>query len=400
MKYLFLLCLVLPLKMLAHVKFDQSYQQAPQSQGIAQLASQNNASNLKIKELLDDDAPFTGLYLRVEGKKSLDSDYFDKRVGIDFEIFENGYYESYRENLKKRQESQLENLQQQNNIQLKALDATFHRLNLMKNLVNRKLQRKQTALLYALKENNKRQLEQSLITKSQFSEIELALKQSILLEQYTQKAAIEKIPEDWLIWLNNIENLELKASSKLIEMALERSVDAKIQDLMIARSDNHPGYLDNLKVKVFYEQRDDSRLNVDKESVIGLQARIPIDFNTSRDELVTLKKNSYRLQKRVITERLMQKVDSLKNQFFYQQSKLQHLLNQHQALEVQRLEAVQQLQVDLTGLRYTPENTLNRLALEKVKSQQAILLARLDNLALLKHLQSTVGSSQLDQLLQ
>lgn len=400
MKYLFLLCLVLPLKMLAHVKFDQSYQQTPQSQGVAQLASQNNASNLKIKELLDDDAPFTGLYLRVEGKKSLDSDYFDKRVGIDFEIFENGYYESYRENLKKRQESQLENLQQQNNIQLKALDATFHRLNLMKNLVNRKLQRKQTALLYALKENNKRQLEQSLITKSQFSEIELALKQSILLEQYTQKAAIEKIPEDWLIWLNNIENLELKASSKLIEMALERSVDAKIQDLMIARSDNHPGYLDNLKVKVFYEQRDDSRLNVDKESVIGLQARIPIDFNTSRDELVTLKKNSYRLQKRVITERLMQKVDSLKNQFFYQQSKLQHLLNQHQALEVQRLEAVQQLQVDLTGLRYTPENTLNHLALEKVKSQQAILLARLDNLALLKHIQSTVGSSQLDQLLQ
>ena len=400
MKYLFLLCLVLPLKILAHVKFDQSYQQAPKRQGVAQLASQNNASNLKIKALLDDDAPFTGLYLRVEGKKSLDSDYFDKRVGIDFEIFENGYYESYRENLKKRQESQLENLQQQNNIQLKALDATFHRLNLMKNLVNRKLQRKQTALLYALKENNKRQLEQSLITKSQFSEIELALKQSILLEQYTQKAAIEKIPEDWLIWLNNIENLELKASSKLIEMALERSVDAKIQDLMIARSDNHPGYLDNLKVKVFYEQRDDSRLNVDKESVIGLQARIPIDFNTSRDELVTLKKNSYRLQKRVITERLMQKVDSLKNQFFYQQSKLQHLLNQHQALEVQRLEAVQQLQVDLTGLRYTPENTLNRLALEKVKSQQTILLARLDNLALLKHLQSTVGSSQLDQLLQ
>lgn len=400
MKYLFLLCLVLPLKMLAHVKFDQSYQQAPKRQGVAQLASQNNASNFKIKELLDDDAPFTGLYLRVEGKKSLDSDYFDKRVGIDFEIFENGYYESYRENLKKRQESQLENLQQQNNIQLKALDATFHRLNLMKNLVNRKLQRKQTALLYALKENNKRQLEQSLITKSQFSEIELALKQSILLEQYTQKAAIEKIPEDWLIWLNNIENLELKASAELIEMALERSVDAKIQDLMIARSDNHPGYLDNLKVKVFYEQRDDSRLNVDKESVIGLQARIPIDFNTSRDELVTLKKNSYRLQKRVIIERLMQKVDSLKNQFFYHQSKLQHLLNQHQALEVQRLEAVQQLQVDLTGLRYTPENTLNRLALEKVKSQQAILLARLDNLALLKHIQSTVGSSQLDQLLQ
>lgn len=386
--------------MLANVKFDQSYQQAPKRQGVAQLASQNNTSNFKIKELLDDDAPFTGLYLRVEGKKSLDSDYFDKRVGIDFEIFENGYYESYRENLKKRQESQLENLQQQNNIQLKALDATFHHLNLMKNLVNRKLQRKQTALLYALKENNKRQLEQSLITKSQFSEIELALKQSILLEQYTQKAAVEKIPEDWLIWLNNIENLELKSSSNLIEMALERSVDAKIQDLMIARSDNHPGYLDNLKVKVFYEQRDDSRLNVDKESVIGLQARIPIDFNTSRDELVTLKKNSYRLQKRVISERLMQKVDSLKNQFFYQQSKLQHLLNQHQALEVQRLEAVQQLQVDLTGLRYTPENTLNRLALEKVKSQQAILLARLDNLALLKHLQSTVGSSQLDQLLQ
>ena len=400
MKYLFLLFFVLPLKMLANVKFDQSYQQAPKRQGVAQLASQNNTSNFKIKELLDDDAPFTGLYLRVEGKKSLDSDYFDKRVGIDFEIFENGYYESYRENLKKRQESQLENLQQQNNIQLKALDATFHHLNLMKNLVNRKLQRKQTALLYALKENNKRQLEQSLITKSQFSEIELALKQSILLEQYTQKAAVEKIPEDWLIWLNNIENLELKSSSNLIEMALERSVDAKIQDLMIARSDNHPGYLDNLKVKVFYEQRDDSRLNVDKESVIGLQARIPIDFNTSRDELVTLKKNSYRLQKRVISERLMQKVDSLKNQFFYQQSKLQHLLNQHQALEVQRLEAVQQLQVDLTGLRYTPENTLNRLALEKVKSQQAILLARLDNLALLKHLQSTVGSSQLDQLLQ
>lgn len=386
--------------MLANIKFDQSYQQAPNRQGVAQLASQNNKSNIKIKELLDDDAPFTGLYLRVEGKKSLDSDYFDKRVGIDFEIFDNGYYESYRENLKKRQESQLENLQQQNNIQLKALDATFHRLNLMKNLVNRKLQRKQTALLYALKENNKRQLEQSLITKSQFSEIELALKQSILLEQYTQKAAIEKIPEDWLRWLNNIENLELKASSKLIDMALERSVDAKIQDLMIARSDNHPGYLDNLKVKVFYEQRDDSRLNVDKESVIGLQARIPIDFNTSRDELVTLKKNSYRLQKRVITERLMQKVDSLKNQFFYQQSKLQHLLNQHQSQEVQRLEAVQQLQVDLTGLRYTPENTLNRLALEKVKLQQAILLARLDNLALLKHLQSTVGSAQLDQLLQ
>lgn len=399
MKLLILGFLITPFLASSNVLFDSSYGTKNNPSELNTLSRNNEKSALKVQELLQDDSPFLGLYLRVEGRESLDSDYYDRRVGIDFELFENGYYQSLREMQNKRQESRLETLQQRNNIQLKQVDANLHQITLNKNFVKRRLQRRQTALLYALKETQQRQLENALITKAQFAEIDLALKQSLLLEEYTSNAKTSAIQENWINWLNNLENLKLKSVEKMLPNALARSTQLKIQDLMIERTENHPGYLDNLKLKVFYEQRDDSRLNVDKESVIGLQARIPIDFNFSRSQLVNERKESYKMQKHAVAVRLQQKLESLSSQFYFKQSSLKHLINKYALLEEERQQAIQQLQLDLTGLTYTPEDRLNRLALERVKLQQELLILRLDTFAILLHLMHTSHHDEVDSLI-
>lgn len=399
--------MLMPMVSLA-TTFDSSYvANELVTNGLQQNMQQNIATRADIAAQLQQAEEFSGLYFRVEGKSSLNSDYYDARIGVDFEVFNNGYYEAKREGDKKRLQNQLEMLQQQVDMESRLFEQVFFQTKLITNTIKLKSMQKQSALLFGLKSHQQQQLKLGRITKADYAKAEHALeKVSMMLQHYNGMKA-EKVPQAWQIWLNNIEKLSLKHTEHLMSFALANSASHQIQSVLQQRSDFQPSYLDKVQLKVFVEHRkqsgpadwDLSTASLDGENIVGVAARLPIDFTGSRDQLVMAQKQSYSQQQQAIALRLEQKVASLADQFSYKQTLLKQALASYQLLNVEREQAIKQMRSDIGGLDYQPEKKINQLALERVLLEEAILLSRLETFSLLEQLRLLLNENDFSRLL-
>jgi hypothetical protein len=395
--------------LMANIIFDSSYlMKLKESKVDFKIRSDQNSK--KIASLLEKETAFQGLYLRVEGQKSVNSSFYSRKVALELELLENGWRESKLYLDKKKQESLLENLQLQNNVNEKKQASDLHAVNMVRNTIRFKSLQAKIGYLYALKETKQAQLVEGIISQDEFSITDLKLKKAILNLKYLKNATNQKIEKLWFTVLNRIENVELIAKNKLYSAINKVSIQQKIQDIMILRNQYHPSYLDNMRLSVYFENKQVSTLtqNIDddgsfidsgkvNENLIGIKARIPIDFNFNRSEIVHQKSTSYEFQKKVIQHREAQRLDALVNLFHFKQTGLRTLFEEYKLLEIQRKHAIKRLQVK--GLKYQPENTLNQLAINKSDLKEAILIARLDTLEVLLQLNHLVNFKTIDLLL-
>jgi hypothetical protein len=388
--------------------FDSSYvMQSNLPNTMLQNMQQNVATRAEIAAQLEQNGEFSGLYFRVEGKSSLNSDYYDARIGVDFEVFNNGYYEAKREGDKKRLQNQLELLQQQVDMENRLYEQVFFQTKLIANTIKLKSMQKQSALLFGLKSYQQQQLKMGRITKAEYAKAELALEKVSTMLQHYQNIQAEKVPHDWQIWLNNIEKLSLKTTSAIMAFGLANSASHQIQNVLQQRSEFQPSYLDKVQLKVFVEHREQSgpadwdlsTASLDGENIVGVAARLPIDFSGSREQLVTAQKQSYRQQQQAIALRLEQKVASLSDQFSYKQALLKQALASYSLLNIEREQAIKQMRSEIGGLDYQPEQKINQLALERVRVEETILLTRLETFSLLEQLRLLLNESDFSRLI-
>ena len=95
MKISFLLIstLVLSNHLQAKIIFDTAYLVEKENIEI-DFKIQAGKNSKVIASLLDKESAFKGLYLRVEGQKSLDSSVYNRKIALELELFENGWRES------------------------------------------------------------------------------------------------------------------------------------------------------------------------------------------------------------------------------------------------------------------------------------------------------------------
>lgn len=411
MKISFLLIstLVLSNHLQAKIIFDTAYLVEKENIEI-DFKIQAGKNSKVIASLLDKESAFKGLYLRVEGQKSLDSSVYNRKIALELELFENGWRESKLDLDKKKQESLLENLQLQNNINEKKQSSDLHTVNMIRNTVKYRSLQTKIGYLYALKATKQAQLRERVITQDEFDIADLKLKKAIINLTYLNKTTSQNITKLWYTILNKIEHIDLIEKNILNNSINNTSIQQKIQDIMIARNQYHPSYLDNMKLSVYLENRQGSAVTqnfnedtfiesgVVKENIIGVKARIPIDFNFNRNEIVNSRSASYEFQKKVVKQRENERLDGLVNLFNYKQTILKTLFEEFELLETQRVHAVERLKV--TGLQYQPENTINQLAINKSDLREEILLARLDTFEVLLQLNHLVNFKTIDLLIE
>ena len=387
----------------AAVVFDESCLALPtdtdERQQINLLAGEINRNGKQFLALQDEQSAFKGLYLKLEDRESLDSNFYDRRVALEMELFDEGWREASRTLAKKKQQSQLEYLQLQSNMAAKRADNVHHFIKLIQNRIHYDSARRRQAFYSALYEKRKQKLAEGFIEQSELIDMQLKRDRATTDYTYYASADMRAIPLRWFNLLNRIESIALKSEDSLLTLATKNSFELKIQALLEARTEFYPQYLDNVSLRVFVERRENNRILADTENIVGVRARLPIDFDSKRSRIVGIQRDAYGYQKDVVMVRLQQKISAVRQLFGFKQHSLKNLQQEFDALDRQADVARKQMQADLTGLKYTPERKLDEIAMKQLDLSAQILLTRLEILDVLLKLQSLTQVDDFNLLL-
>ncbi|HHO59735.1 MAG TPA: hypothetical protein ENJ64_05785 [Thiotrichales bacterium] len=387
----------------AAVVFSESYLALPtdadERRSINRLAGEINRNGKQFLNLLDEQSAFKGFYLKLEDRESLDSDFYDRRIALEMELFDEGWREASRELAKKKQQTRLEYLQMQSDMAAKRADNVHYYIKLIQNRIYYDGARRQRAFYSALYEKRKRKLAEGYIEQSEL--IDAALKRDRAKTDYDYYAgtAMRAIPLAWFNLLNRAEAITLQGEDRLLALAKENSYELKIQALLESRTEFYPQYLDNVSMRLFVERRENNRILAATENIVGVRVRLPIDFDSKRTKIVGIQRDAYGYRKEVVLVRLQEKISAARQLLGFKQRSLKNLQQEDEALSQQAVVARKQMQADLTGLKYTPERKLDEINMQQLTLSTRILLTRLEILDVLLKLQSLTQVDDFNALL-
>jgi len=263
---------------------------------------------------------FSGLYLKINGAyDSLNSDTaYDVRV--EFDIFQQGYYENKKKNEKDKLDNQINFLKTIKNISVLQRDQELLKVRKYENSIN------VSALLLKLRvlEGNlnraKKQSLNGLITDYEYDNYKLAIQQikdELLL---FKNMSLLKIPKNLWILLNQIEHVKLINDNELIDTLERDSIDLKLAKTLQEKRPLMDEWSDKLRVNLYAGGR--KMYLSQQQTLIGVEAKIPISNYSRTEELDTIQNdimsNQVRLQHKQAKETLKDAIATFK----YKQQKL------------------------------------------------------------------------------
>ena len=295
------------------------------SKDISSINIQNKYGKIKksdIRHALDTqrEEHFSGLYLKVNGAYDTLNNDTAYDVRVEFDIFQQGYYENKKKNEKDKIDNQINFLKTIKNISILQRDQELLKVRKYENSVN------VSALLLKLRVlegNSNRAKQQSLnglITDYEYDNYKLAIQQikdELLL---FKNMSLLKIPKNLWILLNQIEHVKLINDNELID-ALERdSVDLKLAKTLQEKKPLMDEWSDKLRVNIYAGER--KMYLSQQQTLIGVEAKIPISNYSRTEELDTIQNdimsNQVRLQHKQAKETLKDAIATFK----YKQQKL------------------------------------------------------------------------------
>jgi len=264
------------------------------SKEISSINSQNKHQKIKksdIRHALDTqrEEHFSGLYLKVNAAfDTLNNDTaYDVRV--EFDIFQQGYYENKKKNEKNKIDNQLNFLKTIKNISVLQRDQELLKVRKYENSIN------VSALLLKLQvmEGNlnraHKQSQNGLITSYEYENYKLAIQQikdELLL---FKNMSLLKITRNLWILLNQIEHVKLIDDNELIEALEKDSIDLKLAKTLQEKVPLMDEWSDKLRVNIYAGGR--KMYLSQQQTLIGVEAKIPISNYSRTEELDIIQNN-------------------------------------------------------------------------------------------------------------
>lgn len=296
-------------------------------------------------------------------------------AGLEWRIFNDGYFEAVRRDSQKILQTQLEFYQMRQDMMARRLDEDLFNLNAVENRVNLAYHQEKAAILETVVEKRRRQLEQGYTTRLDVFNLERQLREASHDAAYYRGTKLAGIDSKQRELLNDLENIRLKPADYLKGLAESHSYQLKIQDNFIARSDSFPTWIDNFSVNLeagyTHEYYDRDR------NTVGIEIEMPLSFNTDRASLVATQKRIYRYQQEAVARRLHQQVDSLSSFYNFQR---QRLLAQQDALLMlleMRQDNQRKEEHSLQKFEDDPARNLELLEVQLIDARYEALLTRL-----------------------
>lgn len=263
---------------------------------------------------------FNGLYLKLNTAfDTLNNDTaYDIRV--EFDIFNQGYYESKKKNEKNQIDNQLSFYKTMKNIDVLKKEDEFLKIKKYENSVN------VSSLLLKLRitEINlnlaNRQVASGILTEHKYDEYKLSIqkiKDELLL---FKNMTLLKIPKNLWILLNQIEYVKLIDEDVLIQMLEKDSVDLKLAKTLQEQKPLMEEWSDKLKVNIYAGQR--KMYQSQDQTLIGVEAKIPLSSYSRTKELDEIQNNIMSRQVRLQYSQSKEKLKDSIATFKYKQQKL------------------------------------------------------------------------------
>ena len=361
------------------------------------LGRVENVRDQYLKEL-NERGSFKGFYVRSQYDRDTQTDDERELLFLEWELFDEGWFESKKQLDEKRVETKLQFIQLLRDMRERNLHESLYRLGNVRNSVRYYEARKRFEVLSELLARYEEQLEKGYATQEELQE--LRYKYEIAQNDVHHYSSLEKgglSSRDFNI-INKIELISLAPLDSLITKAVENSYDLRIQELFINRSEFFPQWVDNLSLRL-YAGADQGFGDSRRDNVVGVRLRIPIDFKRGRGALVDIEQSAFQDQKQAISLRLEQKIHRLYQQFLFDQKRIKtaaselRLMKGYQGLkEKERLYPV-------SVLATVPDKAIDRLNVELLTKEEDILLARLDAFKALLQLNALVMPNNLSDLI-
>lgn len=263
---------------------------------------------------------FNGLYLKINSAyDTLNSDMaYDVRV--EFDIFDQGYYESKKKNEKDQIDNQLSFYKTMKNIDVLKQEEEFLKIKKYENSIS------VSALLLNLRitEMNlnlaKRKVDNGVLTEYEYDEYKLSIqkiKDELLL---FKNMTLLKIPKDLWILLNQIEYVKLIHEDLLIDMLEKDSVDLKLAKTLQEQKPLMEEWSDKLRVNIYAGQR--KMYQSQDQTLIGVEAKIPLSSYSKTKELDIIQNSIMSTQVRLQYSQAKERLKDAIATFKYRQQKL------------------------------------------------------------------------------
>lgn len=251
-----------------------------------EIESHNQAINMKIlnhafdKERTD---TFNGLYLKLNAAwDTLNSTTaYDAR--LEFDIFDQGYFQIKKKNEKNRLNNKITFLKAIKSIDILKKQQEELKIKKYSNTITLSATLLKLKVLETTLQNAQKKLENGLITHFEYDTFLLSIQnikdELLLLKQMT----LLKIPSNLLTLLNQIERVRLADETTLMKMLRENNVDFKLANTLQDQTVMQESWSDKLRVNIYAGQR---RMYLSQDqSLIGLEAKIPLSGTDRQDEL-------------------------------------------------------------------------------------------------------------------
>ncbi len=346
---------------------------------------------------LNDRGSFKGLYLRSQLDRDTNTDDEREQLFLEWELFDEGWYESKRELDEKRVETKLQYLQLLRDMRERNMHESLFRLQGVINAARFYQAKKILKALKNLLTKYEEQLKQGYATQDEFQDVRYKYESAQSDVHHYSGLDQRRMDARAFDIANTIEYVSLASVDSLTKQAIDNSYDLQIQELFINRSEFFPQWVDNLSLRLYAGAERDFGAD-QRDNIVGIRLRVPIDFKPGRANMIDIEQSAFRDQKQAISLRLAQKTSRLSELFQFHQKRVKTAASQYRLLQGHRNLKQEQSRYPLSALPAAPDKVIDSLSIELLAKEEDILLARLAAFEVLLQLDALVKPDSLSKL--
>ncbi|MDB5750322.1 MAG: hypothetical protein JWP65_743 [Ramlibacter sp.] len=345
---------------------------------------------------LDAVVPFKGLYATGMTDQSFAPNEGGRySFGLEWELYDQGRGEARRTLERLKLESKTHYVQLLRDMEQRQLQENLLAVEQMRNKLLALLYQREAGAIRPVLERRKQELAAGRATRGDVAEVEYKAERAALRAQhYTGLGDVLVYPQAQEL-INQIEDVQLQPDAELLERAVARSADFRLQQLLAERNRFLPSVKDNTSVRLYVERSKDFERG--PYTVAGVRLRVPIGNDEVRDAVAAASQGMFQDQQDSIRAALAQKLALLSERLRLKQNDMRLLQAENRMVRQKAELACYRLDHPISSLPDS-DRDVEELTLRLHELQREILTARLEVLDVLTQVSALVKPRQPQEL--
>lgn len=328
-----------------------------------------------------------GLYFSLNRQESLEDNGSRQSLGLEWELFEDGWYEKKKQLTRQQMQTAISQLQRERDLTKHNEAAVGAYLNSVTLTVKHFYAEKLLDLLEPLVAKRKRQMNNGFATQTDVQDMVLKLRKARLQQRQTQQARPAKLSAEYARLGNAISSTKLKSSPDICG-SVDTLPAVRVYDAFADFSETEHSYWDDVSFSVFMEYRDIERQDTQLADgdvilegyVAGIDFKLPFFTPSAAKKQSRVRSAHHRYNKLDTVKGLTNSCHEAIRVFNFSQEQVLVLEAEHENLLLRRKAAQRKAQADLPGHEENYEREVELLDYLILLKEENIILSRIQAL--------------------